>query len=341
MAIRCIRIANFIGFLCLASCAKFWVNNGGMSSFQADEYECKRSSSYEKLDGYSTATADENGYRANSRVGTDLTYNEELFQDCMEAKGYRLVSKRQLNSKNESSSSSGTNSRSSPSANSEYHRVLDPVVKPYFDEQSTLYIPLEPEDLPSCLKGVELSTISKDLMTEIVGKRCSVEKKKGIDVAQVIVQARDWRWSADIFNIGTAMCLQNDKVLAFIKDDMERLSGVRPQFKMGPPEDKCYGAADGFVNFSGKFVLGGLTDEVLQKRSGIPLDSKRAMILSSLGCLMASTNGNDAHEACRLAGRVIYAIGLEEGPVSLQSDGRAVLRASCSAGNAKSCGHLN
>ncbi len=102
-----LTVANGVG------CNRYWVNPDGITSFDKDSYECKMETSFVRHSGSSSATADSEDYRSNASYNTSLDYDTDLYESCMNARGYRLVSERELQASREREASAGGTDQSS------------------------------------------------------------------------------------------------------------------------------------------------------------------------------------------------------------------------------------
>ncbi len=89
-----------LGLLCiltLSACApSYWVHPRSMASWEEDSYRCKKENSYLSQNGSSSARWDDDGGQADSSAGTSLDYDQGLYESCMQARGYDLISEQEL-----------------------------------------------------------------------------------------------------------------------------------------------------------------------------------------------------------------------------------------------------
>jgi len=81
------------------SCASY-VYKSDMSNYEKDQYECKKENSYLNHSGSANSQLDEDGYSSNASYGTNVEYNTSLYQDCMEARGYQYITKKEYKTLN-------------------------------------------------------------------------------------------------------------------------------------------------------------------------------------------------------------------------------------------------
>ncbi len=101
-----VTVSNGLG------CNRYWVNPDGLDSYDKDSYECKMETSFVRHSGSSSATADSEDYRSSASYNTSLDYDPDLYESCMNARGYRLVSERERRASREEGSSAGRGERS-------------------------------------------------------------------------------------------------------------------------------------------------------------------------------------------------------------------------------------